>query len=215
MRILLGDKHQILLDGLSCLFSNCPDIEVVGQAENGYEAVTLAQGLAPDVVVLDLTMPELNGIDAARRIVQSLDCVRVLLLTTDPESEPVRAALDAGATGYISKACCHDELARALHAVAEGKIYLGPRAAAAVVAQTAGSDGTVGEPVYTKLSPREREVLRLLAEGHGSKQIAARLKISIKTVDTHRMRITGKLQADSLADLVKHALRAGLTDLEV
>lgn len=170
MRILLGDADSVLLDGLACLLGEIDDVEVVGQSMNGRELLELARRLIPDIVLLNVVMDELNGIDFARQLLSQGGPTRILFLTDDPESEPIRAALEAGATGYVSKDADAAELGRAIRSVATGKMFLGSQAAAALAAIPVDRQGRLDHPIFARLTPREREVLKWVSEGHGSKK---------------------------------------------
>jgi DNA-binding NarL/FixJ family response regulator len=214
MRLLVVDPKEILAEGLACILEQHPDFEVLGKAADGREAVAMAGQLKPDVVIMELSVPELNGIDATRRILAEVPGTQVLALSDRADESAVSEMLAAGAKGYLVKGADPKELARAVRTVGEGKVYLHPDVAPAVVKRSNG-DAAPSEPVFDNLTPREREVLQLVAEGRSSKEIAARLKISVSTVDSHRHHVMKKLGVSSVADLVKIAIRAGLTTLEL
>ena len=214
LRVLLVDDHQIVREGLRALLEGEPDIEVVGEAQDGRTALQIARGLRPDVVVMDIAMKDLNGIDATRSLVAAIPGVRVIGLSMHSDRSFVARMLQAGAAGYLIKDSAFDELARAVRAVATGGTYLSP-AIAAVIA-----DGYVhgiprGEPDSApQLSLREREVLQLIAEGNATRVIAGLLHVSAKTIETHRLNIMRKLKVNSVAALTKTAIRLGLTTVE-
>ena len=212
IRILLVDDQAIFRSGLRVLLEREPGFEVVGEARDGGEALQVARENAPDVVVTEITMPGMNGLEATCRITSELPRVRVLCLSLHDEESLVVEMLRAGASGYVLKNCTIDELAHALRAVIAHKIYISPAVGAAVGAglKTRGNGGC-GPPVLSLLTRREREVLQLLAEGRSTKQIAARLGLSAKTVGTHREHLMQKLEIDSVAGLTKYAIRNGLT----
>jgi len=213
MRLLLVDPNQIVSAGLTCLLEREKDFDIVGNASDGREALRLAIELRPDVVLIEILVPELNGIDATRQILAELPGTKVIALSERTDEVAVSEMLAAGAKGYLAKGVDQEELARAIRAVAAGKIYLHPDAAQAVVRRSNGEAGEAA-PVFEDLTPRQREVLQLVAEGRSSKEIAGRLRISVSTVDSHRHHIMKKLGVTSVADLVKVAIRAGLTTLE-
>ena len=213
---MLVDDHKITRDGLSALIDREPDMSVVGEADNGRQAVRAVQDLAPDVVIMDISMPDLNGIDATRQILAASPATRVIALSMYSDRRYVEGMLSAGVSGYLVKSCAFDELVQAILAVVGGRAYLSPNIAEIVIkdyARRAGAATDTGSLPVHRLSSREREVLQLLAEGHNSEQIAAKLYISIKTVSTHRRRIMEKLNLDNIADLIKFALREGLTSI--
>jgi DNA-binding NarL/FixJ family response regulator len=213
MRLLLVDPNQIVSAGLTCLLEREKDFDIVGNASDGREALRLAIELRPDVVLIEILVPELNGIDATRQILAELPGTKVIALSERTDEVAVSEMLAAGAKGYLAKGVDQEELARAIRAVAAGKIYLHPDAAQAVVRRSNGEAGEAA-PVFEDLTPRQREVLQLVAEGRSSKEIAGRLRISVSTVDSHRHHIMKKLGVTGVADLVKVAIRAGLTSLE-
>jgi len=211
LRVLLADDHRIVREGLRALIERLPGVEVVGEARDGREAVEAAARTDPDVVVMDLAMPSMNGLEATRRIVAARSGVRVLCLSMRADRDAVLAALDAGASGFLPKECAPDELERALRAVAEGGTYLSPALAGEVVAAyREGRDAGRNRPAQG-LTAREREIVQLVAEGWSTKEIAARLGVSAKTVGTHREHIMAKLGVRSIAGLTRWALREGLT----
>lgn len=214
IRILIADDHQILRDGLRNVFEKHADIEVVGEARDGHEAIALVKELSPDVVVMDITMPNLNGFEATRAIKAIRSSVCVVALSMHSGSRFVSEMLRAGASGFLLKESATAELLQAIRAVVAGKSYLSPAITGPVLEDYIRSvpiDGPVGSSV---LSPREREVLQLVAEGQSTKAIAAKLHLSIKTIDAHRAHIMEKLQIDSVAGLTKFAISEGLTSPE-
>ncbi len=213
-RVILADDHRILREGLRALVSSLPGVEVIAEAEDGRTTVELTRKLAPDVVVMDIGMPDLNGIEATRQISAQSPSVRVIALSMHSDARYVSAMLQAGARGYLLKDSAFEELARALQTVMANRTYLSPGISHTLVedyVRQLASGPAVEKPV---LSPREKEVLQLLAEGSSTKQIADRLRISPKTADTHRQQIMKKLGLRSVAELTKYAVREGLTSLE-
>ncbi len=214
VRILLADDHRIVHQGLSALIEKQRDMKVVATAIDGREAVRLARELEPDVVLMDVAMPGMSGVEATRQITAELPTVKVLCLSMHLERRYVAAVFEAGAAGYLLKDCALEELAEAIRQVVAGRSFLSPSVAATVVgdyaAHLSGDTGADASP----LSGREREVLQLLAEGHSTREIAERLHLSPKTVGSHRERIMRKLGIDSIAGLTKYAIRHGLTTAE-
>ncbi len=211
IKILIADDHAVVAEGLKHLVEAQSDLQVVGTAGDGREAVRLAKETSPDVVLMDLSMPELNGADAARAILGERPECKVIVLSMYAEREYVRRALKAGATGYVVKRSAAKELVDAIRAVHAGQRYLSPRVADVVIDDYAG-DGKAD--LLEKLSAREREVLQLLAEGRTGAEIAQRLALSQKTVETYRARLVEKLGIRDVAGLVKFAIQRGLVSLE-
>jgi DNA-binding NarL/FixJ family response regulator len=214
IRVLLVDDHELMRQGLRAILDDDEEVEVVGEAAGGREAVAMARTLSPDVVVMDVAMKDLNGIEATRQIRAECPGVRVLALSSHSDSRYVRAILQAGASGYVLKANAYDDLRRALEAARAGKSYLCADVTEGVVGAALGEEGQDAPSAGVSLSPREREVLQLLAEGLSSPAIAKRLFIATTTVETHRRNIMGKLGIHSVADLTKYAIREGITSLE-
>lgn len=213
IKILLADDHRIMRDGLSALLKNEPDMEVVAESDNGREAVEMSRKLKPTVVVMDMSMPGLNGVDATRQILALDDNVKVLALSMHADKRFVIGALSAGASGYVLKDCAFEDLVRAIHTVAMNRTYLSPNIADIVVESCMRSQPSPGES-FSFLTPREREVLQLLTEGASVKKIASVLNVSVKTIETHREHIMKKLNTHSVAGLTKYAIREGLTSLD-
>jgi two-component system response regulator NreC len=205
-RVLLADDHKVVLQGFRLLLSREPDIEVVGDAFTGSDAVALATELEPDVVVLDIAMPDINGVEVTRRILRDVPQTKVMILTMHKDAVYVREALRAGARGYVLKESIDVELAAAVRAVGRGQAYLSPSVSATVLD---GYQQQVTDPL-DQITNRERQVLQLLAEGKTSKDVAVELNISVYTVDAHRSRIMKKLQLRTGRDLVRFALQRGL-----
>jgi len=214
IRIILADDHKIMREGLRALLAKHPDVEVVAEAGDGRGVVELSRELNPDVVVIDIAMPDLNGIDATRQIVKQSPGVKVIALSMHSDRKFVKEMLSAGASGYLLKDAAFEELDTALHTVMNNQTYLSPKITDTVVKDYVGSTKPKG-PLYSPvLSAREREVLQLIAEGQTTRDIAAKLYLSVKTVETHRKQIMDKLGLDSVAELTKYAVREGLTSLE-
>lgn len=214
IRVVLADDHAVLRQGLGKALQQEEDMQVVGQAEDGHTTVDLARTLAPDVVVMDISMPDLNGIEATREIRREAPRVKVIALSMHSAKRYVTEMFKAGAAGYLLKDCDYEELATAIRTVAEGKTYVSPSISGMVVEDIVCGQDKPQENAFSVLSQREREVLQLLAEGRTTKQIALRLHISPKTVEAHRLRVMNKLDIDSVAQLTKYAIREGLTSSE-
>jgi len=212
--VVLADDHEIIRNGLRSLLEKETDIQVVGEAQDGRTAVRLAKDLNPDVIVMDVSMPDLNGIEATREISSRAPRTRVLGLSMHSDRRFVARMLQAGAAGYLLKECAYDEFVRAVRTVASGKTYLSPGVTDGIVEAFVRRPSAETPAAASVLTPRQREVLQLVAEGRATKQIAARLHVSTKTVDTHRHEIMTKLDLHSIAELTKFAVREGLTDLE-
>ncbi|MGH9640360.1 MAG: response regulator [Bryobacteraceae bacterium] len=208
IKILLADDHTIVRQGLKLILSAQPDLEIAGEAANGREAVEMAQKLQPDVVLMDVAMPELGGIEATRRMVTANPRIRVLVLSMHKEAVYVREILKAGARGYILKDAVDTELLNAVRSVARGDGYISPAVSGALLSDYRQN---VTDPADL-LSNREREVLRLIAEGKTNKEIASRLNLSVYTVDSHRGKIMEKLNLHSTGELVRFAIKHGLGD---
>ncbi|MHC4323563.1 MAG: response regulator [Planctomycetota bacterium] len=214
IRIILADDHTILRHGLSKSFQHEEGFKVIGQAKDGRSTVELAKELLPDVVVMDIAMPDLNGVEATRQIARECPDVNVIGLSMHSSNKYVREMFRAGAKGYLLKDCPFEELTQAIRTVVDGKTYVSP-----MVSRTLIED-YVSKPddpksAFSVLSQREREVVQLLAEGKSTKQTAMQLHISPKTVEAHRLRIMNKLGIDNLALLTKYALQEGLTEYEL
>ena len=214
IRVLLVDDHQMMREGLRALLAGVTDMEIVGEAPDGRMALELVRSLLPDVVVMDIGMPELNGVDATLRILAEHPGVKVIALSTHTDKRYVHHMLEAGACGYVLKISAHDELVRAVRAVSLGSIYLSPEVAGPVVERSTHPQEGGEVSAYSSLGAREREVLQLVAEGKTSGETALKLHISIKTVETHRRNIAQKLGLHGTAELTKYAIREGLTSLE-
>ncbi len=208
IQILLADDHLLVRQGFKLILSSQPDMEIVGEAGNGREAAEMAERLRPDVVVMDVAMPELNGIEATRRLTNALPRARVLALSMHKDSVYVREILRAGARGYLLKDSVDTDLLAAVRAVARGEAYLSPGVSDAVLTDYRRH---VSDPIDL-LSSREREVLQMLAEGKTNKDIATVLNLSVYTVDAHRGRIMEKLNLHNINELVRFAVRKGLVD---
>ena len=213
IQVLLADDHAMIRQGLRALIEKEDGISVIAEADDGRKAVETVRELAPDVVVMDVGMPNMNGIEATRRIVSDFAGVKVLALSMHSDKRFVREMFAAGASGYLLKDSAFHELALAIRTLARNGTYLSPGVTDSVikdfVSQRAETDGSV----FSLLTARQREVLQLTAEGKSTKAIAAQLKVSVKTVESHRLKIMDKLDVRSIAELTKYAVREGLTSI--
>ncbi len=214
MKILISDDHGVFRQGLRALIEKQADVEIVGEAEDGRQAVQLARELAPDVVIMDITMPKLNGVEATREILNHCPETKVLVLSMHADRRMVREVLDAGASGYILKSSLFEELIRAIEVVRAGECYLSPRVASGLIGALWERDNPDATGAADKLTPREQQVLRLVADGETTKQIAHTLRISPKTADAHRRQAMDKLGILSIAELTKFAIREGWTSVD-
>ncbi len=210
LKVVIADDHVIVRDGLRSLLERQPDMEVVAEAENGRMALKLVKELSPDVVIMDIGMRELNGIDATRQIVKMSPGVKVLALSMYSDKRFIKGMLKAGASGYMLKDSAFKELIDAIRVIVENKIYISPSVANIItedyLKQSPESDGST----RSLLSSRELEVLQLLVEGMSTKQIASSLRLSIKTIESHRSRIMKKIDINNIADLTRYAIREGI-----
>lgn len=215
IRLLLADDHAVVRSGLRLLLESQPDMVIIGEAENGEEAIRRTKELGPDVVLMDIEMPGMNGIEAARQIKAQSPRTAVLALTMYEDDQYFFEMLRAGASGYVPKRAAPDELVSAIRAVSRGEVFLYPSLAGRLVQDyLLRRDVESQEPPADELTPREQEVLTLIAQGLSNTEIAEQLVISSKTVDRHRENIMRKLNLHNRVDLVKYALRKGLIDLE-
>jgi DNA-binding NarL/FixJ family response regulator len=214
IKIMLADDHSVLRHGLSKSFQNEKDMEVIAQAKDGRSAVELAKELIPDVVIMDIGMPDLNGIEATRQITRDCPRVKVIGLSMHSGKNFIIEMFKAGASGYLLKDCEFDELVNAIRIVVSNKTYISPSISDVVVENYMRQFPESKNSAFSILSKREREVLQLLTEGKTTKQIAKRLYISPKTVEVHRLNIMSKLKIDSIAQLTKYAIQEGLTQPE-
>ncbi len=213
-KVLIVDDHAIIRQGLSSLLQKHPDIDVVGAVEDGRKAIETARKFLPNLVIMDISMPNLNGVEATRKIVDELKNVKVIALSIHSSRRFVAEMLKAGASGYILKDCLFDELIEAINTVLGGGIYLSPKVAGVVIDDYVQRISKQSTPNGLALSQREREVLQLLAEGKSTKQIANFLNVSGKTIESNRRNIMDKLKINNIAELTKYAIREGLTALE-
>lgn len=209
IRVLLADDHRLMRAGLRALLKSLELVQVVAEAGNGHEAIQLAEQHQPDIVIMDIGMPELNGLEAAARMVKLTPAPRVIILSMHANEEYVRRALQAGVVGYLLKGAEPAELELAIKAVMRGETYLAPAVSKQVVQNYLRPEGMKTSPAQ-ELTPRQREVLQLVAEGHSTKDIAQKLNLSAKTVDTHRTELMQRLDIHDIAGLVRYAIRIGL-----
>ncbi len=215
IKVMIVDDHAIVRHGLCRSIQQQEDMEVVGQASDGHAAVDMARELTPNVVLMDVSMPALNGIEATRAVLRESPSTRVIALSMHSAKRYVREMFRAGASGYLLKDCEFDELVQTIRLIAEGQTYISPSISRIVVENYMhGPTPDEKETAFSILTQREREVLQLMAEGHSTKQIAMQLFISPKTVEAHRLRIMNKLDIDNVALLTKYAIQEGLTPPE-
>ena len=213
IKVFIADDHQIVRQGLRTLLEREPDLEVVAEAENGRSTVRLARESHPEVIIMDVAMPDMNGIEATRQIISEMPKVKVIALSMYADRRFVANMLKAGASGYLLKDCASEELVRAIRVVMAHKTFLSPGVADIVVKDYVQAPLGREASVFSILSNREREVLQLMAEGKSTNQIADCLHVSVKTVETHRQQMMQKLKMHSVAELTKYAIREGLTTL--
>jgi DNA-binding NarL/FixJ family response regulator len=213
VRILLVDDHRLMRQGLRLMLEDEPDLEIVGEADNGRSAVAMAAELKPDVVIMDVTMPELNGIDATLQIRATNPRIKVVAVSMHVERQFITKMLAAKASAYLPKDSQVEELLAAIRTALSDGVYVSPKIAGAMIVESLSSDEKKSAPSLPALSPREREVLQLVAEGKNAKEIGLLLDLSVKTVEAHRRQIMEKLNADSVADLTRYAIREGITVL--
>jgi DNA-binding NarL/FixJ family response regulator len=214
MRILIADDHGIVREGLRSLIEKEPDMKVVGEAKDGMETVELARQLSPDIIIMDVSMPNLNGIEATRQILSENPKIKVIVLSIHVERRIVKEILGAGAAGYVLKTYLFEELSRALRSVLVNGYYLSPKVTNIVVGEYLDDSASMQAGDKVNLTSREREILQLIAEGKTSKQIALISHISPKTVETHRRKLLDKIEASGVAELTKYAIREGITSVE-
>jgi len=210
LRVLLADDHMIVREGLKTLINGQPDMQVVGEAVNGREALKCAIELSPDLVVMDISMPEMNGVEATERLRKECPQIKIIALTIYEDISYLRQLLKAGASGYVIKRAVVEELVHAVRICAAGGSYIEPTLAGQVVSTYINRGSGLGGPSQGELSDRETQVLRLVAFGYSNKEIGAKLGISVKTVETYKVRLMGKLNLRSRVEMVRYALRQGL-----
>lgn len=214
IRLIIADDHKMFRDGIRPLLERHPELSVIGEAADGHELVDMVESLRPDMVVADISMPGLNGIEAARRIREIDPTIRVAMLSMHADRRFVLESLKAGATAYLLKDDGFEELVRAIPRVMAGQVVFADSIGQQVVKEYLAVVRSEESSAFARLSPREREVLQLLAEGRSTREIASVHRVSIKTVETHRKNIMDKLNLRSVAELTKYAIREGLTSLD-
>ncbi|MDP2336358.1 MAG: response regulator transcription factor [Bacteroidota bacterium] len=212
IRILIADDHQLFREGIVTLLSASPQIEIVDQAENGQEAIEKAKKLKPDIVIMDLSMPVINGVDATRILHKELPGIRVLALSMHCDKHYIKEALEAGVSGYLFKNCTYDQLIEAINTVYQGEKYLSAKITEVLIRDYLSKEEEVHDN-SEELSERESEILKLMAEGKSTREISDVLFISVKTVGTHKQHILEKLNLKSTADLIKYAIKKGIVGL--
>ncbi|MBA3007587.1 MAG: response regulator transcription factor [Proteobacteria bacterium] len=211
LKIIVVDDHKIVRDGLCSLIEGLSGYTIVGRAENGRQAIEVARREKPDIIIMDVSMPEMNGIDATSSIMEEIPSCKIIVLSMHSDKRFITGALQAGASGFLLKECAFQELNQALDAVRSGQTYLSPKIAGMVVHDYRRR--LLSEAKEENLTTKEREVLQLIAEGRSTKEIAERLFVSVKAIEGRRGRLMEKLQINSVAGLVKYAIREGLTEL--
>ncbi|HEV2722342.1 MAG TPA: response regulator transcription factor [Thermoanaerobaculia bacterium] len=213
VRVLLAEDHCLVRAGIRSLLQQMPDVEVVAEADNGRDALRLIESAHPDIVLMDVAMPQMNGLEATRRVTADFPSVQVLILSMHANPEYVIQALRAGAKGYIIKGASVEELQIAIRALIRGEMFLSPSISGPVVADYLQYVGAEHDPA-DRLTPRQREVLQLVAEGKTTKEIAALLEVGVKTVETHRAKLMESLDIHDIAGLIRYAIRSGLLVLD-
>jgi DNA-binding NarL/FixJ family response regulator len=214
IKVMLADDHHIVREGLRSLLEKQGDMEVLGEAQNGREAVRLCRQLRPDIVIMDISMPDLNGMDATRQILADSQTVKVVALSMHSDKHFVDGMLRAGVKGYLLKDCASEELIQCIHAVSAGRVYLSPAITPMIVSEFVNPTPRDCLSATPELSAREREILQMIAEGRSTKKIADSLFISVKTVESHRKKIMDKTGVKTVAELTKYAIRLGLTTVD-
>lgn len=214
IEIVLADDHKLFRDGLRTLIEKDAHMTVVGEADDGLKAIDMAHELKPDIIIMDISMPELNGVEATRRILGENHDIKILILSMHSDRRFVLETLKSGASGYLLKDSSFTELTEAIRSVASGKVYLSTQISKNIISDYVRIAKQSESSAFTLLSAREREVLQLLAEGKSNREVAEPLNISMKTVESHRKNIMEKLNIHTIAELTKYAIREGITPLE-
>ncbi len=214
IRTVLVDDHKLFREGLYSLLEKKPNIEVVGQASSGLEAIDIIQELLPDIVIMDIGMKNVNGIQATRQLKALVPDTKILALSMHSNEKYIAEMLRAGASGYLVKDCAYEELLNAIETIMSGRIYLSPEIAGAFVKDFLFSGEEQIPSIFSILTPRECEVLQLISEGKTNKEIAHKLGVSVKTIDTHRQQIMSRLDIHNVAELTRYAIKMGLTPMD-
>lgn len=213
IKILLADDHKIMREGIKSLLEKYSDLQIVGEAENGLDIVKLAKEHIPDVIVMDISMPNLSGIEASRQIIGENPGIKIIILTMHTDRRFIAEVIKAGCMGYLIKDCAFDELVNAIHSVIDGKMYISHSLSGIMVKEYIDRIYSEEVDVLSRLTEKEKVVLKQIAEGKNVKEIAAEHGLSIKTVETHRNNIMKKLDLSSVTELVKFAIKEGIIDL--
>lgn len=214
VKVIIADDHKIMRDGLKSMLEKQRDIEIIAEASDGLTTVELAIKLKPDVIIMDVAMPDMNGIEATRRIIEKSPNIKVIALSMHSDKQFIIEMLNAGASGYVLKDCAFHELINAIHSVTSNRSYLSPEIADVMIKEFKHVISKESLSAFSLLTPRERQVLQLIAEGKTTKEIAYTLKVSTKTIETYRRQIMDKLDIHTIAGLTKYAVREGLTSIE-
>ena len=213
IKIIIADDHRLFREGLVNLLSDAKDIEILAQAENGMDVIAKAKELNPDVIIMDIGMPVLNGVEATGKLLKELPGIKVIALSMHSDKQYIKGMLEAGASGYLFKNCAYDELIEAIHTVNAGKIYLSDRITEIMIQDYLGKEESMPE-TDSELTERESEILKLIAEGVSTSEISELLFVSVKTIGTHKQHILEKLNLKTSTDLVKYAIKKGIISLD-
>ena len=213
IKIIIADDHRLFREGLVNLLSDAKDIEILAQAENGMDVIAKAKELNPDVIIMDIGMPVLNGVEATGKLLKELPGIKVIALSMHSDKQYIKGMLEAGASGYLFKNCAYDELIEAIHTVNAGKKYLSDRITEIMIQDYLGKEESMPE-TDSELTERESEILKLIAEGVSTSEISELLFVSVKTIGTHKQHILEKLNLKTSTDLVKYAIKKGIISLD-
>ena len=213
IKIIIADDHRLFREGLVNLLSDSKDIEILAQAENGMDVIAKAKELNPDVIIMDIGMPVLNGVEATVKLLKELPAIKVIALSMHSDKQYIKGMLEAGASGYLFKNCAYDELIEAIHTVNAGKKYLSDKITEIMIQDYLGKEESIPE-TDSELTERESEILRLIAEGASTSEISELLFVSVKTIGTHKQHLLEKLNLKTSTDLVKYAIKKGIISLD-